>query len=111
VEEVNVGRGDNFYDVVIDVDNGDTDQLKRIIQIEMPKWLELFSERNREYGSNKRSLGPKGEFVEINRKVGKLEIALWDGHPERLTSEKVDEVLQDIIGHCFLALDMLSQGE
>jgi hypothetical protein len=50
----------------------------------------------------------KGQFADIWRKIGKLKTALWDGRPDQLVSEDVDEVIRDLIGHCFITLNLLS---
>jgi hypothetical protein len=104
---ITLHRGGSHYHV--QVENNDSEQLKRIVTVVLPEVIEKFAMKNAEYGDmgEGRSLGPRGEFVEINRKVGKIQTAIWDGHPEQLTSEKAEEVVQDIIGHCLMMLDML----
>ena len=39
----------------------------------------------------------------------KLRTGMWDGDEHLLTSESVDEILLDMIGHCFLTLRMRSR--
>ena len=72
--------------------------------------LDLFIKKNAEYGSGEQSsgtyLGARGQFADIWRKIGKLKIGLWDGNEAQLTTESVDEILRDMIGHCFLALQL-----
>ena len=53
-------------------------------------------------------LGLRGQFADIHRKVGKLKTAMWDGKPEDLLGEPLEEVLADLIGHCFLSLGCLA---
>ncbi len=105
------GRGAvEFADGVLISFNGDeTPELRNILAEELPEFLELFIRKNAEYGENAQTLGPKGQFADLWRKVGKLKTGLWDGHEERLTSEGVDEILRDLIGHCLLTLQLRSR--
>jgi hypothetical protein len=73
-----------------------------IIKYLIPEWDRLFKQKNKDYGSDNWSLGPKAIFVDIWRKVHKLKRGLWDGKP--LVYEQPRELLMDIIGHCFLAI-------
>jgi hypothetical protein len=52
-------------------------------------------------------LGLPGQFAEIWRKIWKLKRALWDG--SRLVGEQPREILLDLIGHAFLAIDMIDR--
>lgn len=52
-------------------------------------------------------LGPRGQFADIWRKIWKLKKALWDG--ATLEGEQPREILLDLIGHCFLTIDMLDR--
>lgn len=82
-----------------------TEQARRIMEQHLPKWRELFLQRNADYGDNADYLGAAGQFADIWRKIRKLKKGMWDGEP--LTGEQIDEILLDLIGHCFLSLDML----
>ena len=97
-------------DVVIVVQPSDSDQLREILLRQLPQMLELFIKKNSEYGSGEQSsgtaLGSRGQYADIWRKIGKLKIGLWDDNEEQLTTESVDEILRDLIGHCFLALQL-----
>ena len=74
------------------------------------EFVELFEQKNKDYGDdNANILGPKGQFADIWRKIGKLKRAMWDG--QSLTGEQPEEILMDLIGHCFLTIDMLREGE
>lgn len=100
-----------FRDGVLIHFNGDeSDQLHDILAEHLPDMLELFIKKNAEYGSGEQSsgtyLGARGQFADIWRKIGKLKIGLWDGNEDQLTTESVDEILRDMIGHCFLALQL-----
>lgn len=79
-------------------------QVKDIIDEHMPVWLDLFQMKSREYGEAAFELGAKAQFVDMNRKFVKLKAALWE--EKELTTEGIDEILLDLIGHCFLTLEM-----
>jgi hypothetical protein len=81
----------------------------RIMHCALPLAVARFAEKSLDYGDNAANLGIKGQFSDINRKFGKLKRALWDG--QELVGEQPDEILQDMIAHCLLALDMLEQAE
>lgn len=67
--------------------------------------LNLFVEKNRDYGETGDHLGSRGQYADMHRKMGKLKRHLWDGHP--LTSESAEEICMDLIGHCLLTIDFL----
>lgn len=106
------GKGSvQFADgVLISFDGQESDQLHDILADHLPDMLDLFIKKNAEYGSGEQSsgtyLGARGQFADIWRKIGKLKIGLWDGNEAQLTTESVDEILRDMIGHCFLALQL-----
>jgi hypothetical protein len=80
----------------------------RIMTGLVPEWRDQFLEKNAGYGEDHDPLGPAGEFVEIYRKAKKLRRALWDKHP--IGDETTREVTMDLIGHCFLLIDLLDGG-
>ena len=85
--------------------NHDPEQVIALIEQDLPEFLELFISKSREYGDdNKFVLGSRGQFADMWRKFGKLKTGMWDGKESQLTSEGVDEILLDLIGHCFLTL-------
>ncbi|QPL15068.1 hypothetical protein SEA_HAUNTER_54 [Microbacterium phage Haunter] len=96
--------------VLISFNGHESDQLHDILAEHLPDMLDLFIKKNAEYGSGEQSsgtyLGARGQFADIWRKIGKLKIGLWDGNEAQLTTESVDEILRDMIGHCFLALQL-----
>jgi hypothetical protein len=72
--------------------------------------LEAFAEGYREYGPGAADeLGLAGQWGDLHRKVGKLKRSLWQGN-QNLTREDESAILNDIVGHCLLALDMLRRG-
>jgi hypothetical protein len=59
-------------------------------------------------GENHRDLGQRGQFVEINGKIGPLKRVLWEGH--ETVREDVREIATDLIGHCLLLIEMIDHG-
>jgi len=84
-------------------------QVDDIVDSELPAALQRFIRKNVDYGDAAVHLGSKGQFADMNRKYWKLKAALWDG--KKLTGEPIEEVLQDMIGHCLLTLHFLNRGE
>lgn len=82
--------------------------IDRITKHLLPEWLQQFSNRNKDYGDKHRRYGAKGQFLDISRKVGKLERAIWEDKP--LTGEQPREVILDCIGHLFLLLDCMDDS-
>lgn len=80
-----------------------TQQSIDIVREVLPDILNRFLSKNADYGDgfDALDLGPKAEFVRIWNKVAKLKQALWDG--KQLEHEKVEEVIDDFIGHLLLA--------
>lgn len=74
----------------------------------LQEWINRFMEKQKDYGDAADDLGAPGQYAELHRKMGKLKRALWDGEP--LVGEPAEEVLQDLIGHCFLAIRHLRQN-
>lgn len=74
----------------------------------LQEWILRFMSKQQDYRDSADDLGAPGQYAELHRKMGKLKRALWDG--EKLTGEPAEEVLQDLIGHCFLAIRHLRQG-
>lgn len=72
--------------------------------------MDAFAEANTEYGEFAHDdLGLASQWEHMYRKVNKLRMDMWVGHP-KLTRETPQEVLRDIIGHCMLALDLYERG-
>lgn len=70
--------------------------------------LSLFLEKNQGYGDTAYNLGAKGQYADMNRKMGKLKHTLWDGNP--VVGESVEEMLMDLFGHVLLTIDFLREG-
>jgi hypothetical protein len=85
------------------------EQAIRIVTEILPKVLELYLSKSRDYGGNVMEdapgggLGPKACFPDMWRKMGKLRRAIWDEQP--MVGEQPDEILSDLIGHVLIILD------
>jgi hypothetical protein len=86
-----------------------TEQARVIMENLVPQWAEEFLEKNRKYKAVDNSLGAKGVFPDIYRKVGILKSRMWDG--EQSVGEGTTEVIRDLIGHLFLMAYMLDCEE
>lgn len=112
---INVRPATTQYDddlartVVFTLWGHESPELIEIVSEMLPAWAELFARKNAEYQDGIGSafaLGERGQFSDIYRKMMKLKLAMWEGKEDELTSEGVDEILMDLIGHCFLTLVM-----
>jgi hypothetical protein len=82
---------------------------RHIVTKLLPELADKVIRDARHYGGlNHRDLGQRGQFVEINGKVGPLRRALWEGQPT--VREPVREMAQDLIGHCLLLIEMIDNG-
>ncbi|QNO12870.1 hypothetical protein SEA_SHAKENBAKE_53 [Streptomyces phage ShakeNBake] len=100
IADTSTGQG-----VLVEREEGDSQELVVIAQRIMPEWLELFARKNRDYGSGSAyELGVRGQYSDIHRKMIKLKRAMWDG--EQLDFEDTDEIIKDLISHLFLTLHM-----
>lgn len=96
--------------ILVQLEEGDSSELKAIAQHHMPEWLRLFAKKNADYGSGSAfELGERGQYSDIHRKMIKLKRAMWDG--EELGFEDTDEIIKDLIGHLFLTLHMRGMKE
>lgn len=80
---------------------------RHIIEDLVPEWQEFFLQKNAGYGDMSKDLGVRAQYVDIHRKVGKLRRCMWNG--EEIGPESLREVLLDLIGHCFLTIDILDE--
>jgi hypothetical protein len=82
--------------------------LEYIMDELVPEWQVQFAGKNADYGAESAAiLGAAGQYADMNRKMTKLKRSLWDG--EDLTGEQPREILLDLIGHCFLTIDMIDK--
>lgn len=85
---------------------------QELLQGPVVEALKRFITRNVEYGETADALGSRGQYADINRKVGKLKRLMWDKNvPEWSISEPTKEVLEDLIGHCILSLYYIDKEE
>ncbi len=90
----------------LEIQNIPNDQALRVVLDVLPKALELYLNKSRDYGGNvmsKIDLGPKACIPDMQRKFGKLVDAIWWDKP--LQFEQPDEILRDLLGHIFIILD------
>ena len=100
-EYTNNGR----VEVKYDPESIATQQARYIMDVLVEQWATKFLEKNRKYREVDNSLGAKGVFPDVWRKVGILKSRMWLGHG--VVGEATREVIQDLIGHLFLMLHML----
>lgn len=72
----------------------------------LPKALELYLKKTKDYGGLSGGLGPRAPFVDMWRKILKLKRCMWDG--EELKFEQTDEIIMDLIGTCLNILGEMS---
>lgn len=76
-------------------------------------WVKQFMSKNADYADDDLHtadlLGSMGQFAEIWRKVGKLYLGMWK--KKELKHEGIVEILYDLIGHCFLAINYYGRGK
>lgn len=95
--------------IVVPVNAIRTEQASDIVNRIAPHFFELFLEKNAKYAKVGNSLGSKGVFPDVNRKVGILKDRLWDGNES--PGEPTREVMLDLIGHLFLMIHMMDAEE
>lgn len=110
--QISYGEGpEGPIEVTFTMEEKDGQELRAIFLEQLPQWAELFARKNSEYGdTSSMTLGPRGQFSDMYRKIIKLKRAMWDENESILVSEGMDEILRDLIGHAFLALNMRSLG-
>lgn len=75
-----------------------------------PEAIEAFVEAAAHYGDrNGASLGLRGQWSDIWRKIGPLRRYMWRGEP--LTRESARTILLDLIGHAVLTVEMLDRAD
>jgi hypothetical protein len=77
----------------------------------LQEWAESFARNNGEYGDLHQELGVRAQYVDMHRKMGKFRRAVWDGVDTSAWREGPREIIMDLIGHCFLTLQLMdSEG-
>lgn len=90
-----------------------SDQAQRVFDMIIP-WADQFNRKNQDYtnsgGAVSDNFGIMGQFMKLTDKIHKLRKPMWDvrlrgatEHEDDLNYESADEILDDIIGHAFLA--------
>lgn len=102
------GKG-QVFDINVDLDEWPSNTAKEISTSLVAEWLAHFLEKNAGYGEMHKDLGLRAQYIDIHRKVKKLKRAFWDNEP--IGAETPREVLMDLIGHCFLTISLLDEGE
>lgn len=82
---------------------------RRIVDHHIGEFTERFASKAVDYGDGADSLGIRGQYADIHRKFTKLRKSMWDG--EELLHEQLDEIMFDLIGHCFLTIDLLNRDK
>jgi hypothetical protein len=83
------------------------DSVRIVLEI-LPKALELYLRKTKDYGGLSGGLGPKAPFVDMWRKIIKLKRCMWDGVP--LKFEQTDEIVMDLIGTCLNILAEMGEN-
>lgn len=81
----------------------------RILGEIVPEWATQFERKAQDYGDGHEFLGVRGQFSDMNRKFQKLKRFMWDDPTAEPVGESLEEILFDMIGHCFLTIDLLRQ--
>lgn len=92
--------------VSYEIQNISNEQALRVVLDVLPKALELYLNKSRDYGGNvmdRFGLGPKACIPDMARKFGKLIDSIWNEQP--LQYEQPDEILMDLFGHIVIILD------
>lgn len=91
-----------------------TEQGKQIMEYVLPDVVNLFLRKSNGYGGTESlpSLGLRGYFTDIYRKLPKLKLMVWDQHGaiDSNEFESTEEILMDLIGSCLLMLWQLKFG-
>jgi hypothetical protein len=92
-----------------------TKQAARILTEILPGAISLFLAKNKDYAIDgidiAETLGVRGQWSDMYRKIAKLKQSMWDQNGEGLQFETAEEVVQDLIGHCLLTLLFLKDEE
>lgn len=90
----------------LEVTNLPNEQARRVMLNILPKVIELYLNKSKDYGGNvmdRFGLGQKASIPDMARKFGKLIDAIWYDKP--LQFEQPNEILADLIGHILIILD------
>lgn len=96
----------------LEFENLPNEQAIRVVLEVLPKVVELYLKKSRDYGGNVMELmdlGPSACIPDMLRKFGKIKRAVWDG--EEMVGEQPDEIIMDLAGHIFIILDEMWNNE
>jgi hypothetical protein len=83
-----------------------SEDIRRLVNDEIAEEvLDLWNRKNKGYGEQVFDFDVRAQALELNRKNGKVKDALW--HGRRLEFETLEEVLMDMIGHCYITIARL----
>lgn len=93
----------------------ETEQGQRIITEILPGAIELFLAKNKDYKIEgidiAATLGVRGQWSDMFRKIAKLKQEMWDQDGSGLQFETAEEVIRDLVGHCLLSLLFLKDAK
>jgi hypothetical protein len=93
----------------------ETKQAERILNEILPGVIELFLAKNKDYKIEgidiAATLGVRGQWSDMFRKIAKLKQEMWDQDGSGLQFETAEEVIKDLIGHCLLSLLFLKDAK
>lgn len=101
----NTGAAGHYH---VGIEPGDTEQLRRIIEVHLPEAMNRFARKNRAYGDRGYPLGPAGQFPELKRKIDMLQALIWDRRESAGDFDNAKDLCEDFIGHMLMLLDCLA---
>lgn len=103
---------DTDADISIIFEDGDSEQLQRIVRKHLIGALKLFAEKNHGYatGALRFEGSVAGEYYQLERKLGKLWAGFIADDPDSFKDEPAQIVLYDMLGHVLLMMDALGRG-
>lgn len=101
--------------LVLQIDRKIWEQLgpraRTILAQVVPETMAYYVGKSLHYGDTTADeLGPRAQFIDINRKVGPLKRRLWEGRPQEPGTETTEQILMDLIGHSLLTIEMMRRG-
>jgi len=79
---------------------------QRIVTLLVPEYQQKLERDTAHYGPESHTeFGPKGQVIDLSRKIRVLKRLLWDGVEAKRETPR--EIVLDLIGHSFLLLELL----
>jgi hypothetical protein len=83
-----------------------SEDVRRLVNDEIAdEVLQLWNRKSMDYGEQVFDFDVRAQALELNRKNGKIKDALW--HGRQLQFESIEEILMDMIGHCYITIARL----